>query len=88
KGDIFKQGSPIPQSSFSTTLNHLFNPAYQPFDYDDVNLDYEAATYYTNVGKISLAEKRVNQYLAANPDNQEAIELRNHLMQLKSSIKK
>jgi hypothetical protein len=88
KGDIFKQGSPIPQSSFSTTLNHLFNPAYQPFDYDDVNLDYEAATYYTNVGKISLAEKRVNQYLAANPENQEAIELRNHLMQLKSSIKK
>jgi hypothetical protein len=85
-GDFFAACKPIRQSTFAATVSTIFNPFYKPFDYDAVNYDYEAAAFYINVGKISLAEKRINQFLQVNPQNEAANELKGQIMQLKSQV--
>lgn len=87
-GDFFQSGKAIPTSAFSNILNHIANPWYECFDYEQLNTDYEAAAYYTLVGKISLAEKRINQYLYVFPDNENALQLKNQILNLKSQIKR
>ena len=87
-GDFFQSGKAIPTSNFATALNHIANPLYESFDYEQLNTDYEAAAYYTLVGKISLAEKRINQYLYAFPENENALQLKNQIINLKTKIKR
>lgn len=88
QNDFFSNCVPVSHSIFSNFVNKLFNPMYEPFDYDNANFDLEAASFYTMVGKITFAEKRVNQFLIAYPQNQDAITLKNSIMNLKSKIKK
>ncbi len=87
-GDIFRPCYTVSNHIFADIVNKVFNPLYQSYDYDHANYDFEAASYYTNVGKISLAEKRINQYLYMNPANQDAINLKNQVLNLKSKINK
>lgn len=83
-GDFFQANTAVQSSKFSEAINTIFNPNYSPFQYELYNNDLEAATYYTTVGKISLAEKRINQFLYANPNNEDAINLKNQIFNLKS----
>lgn len=87
-GDFFSNCIPVAQGNFSFFVNRLFNPLYKPHDYDNANFDFEAATYYTMVGKISFAEKRINQFLFAYPQNENAIALKNTILNLKSKIER
>ncbi|MCC7029720.1 MAG: hypothetical protein IT257_05385 [Chitinophagaceae bacterium] len=88
QGDFFQTCKPIPSTAFASAVTKVFNPFYQPYDYDAVNYDYEAASFYTNAGKISLAEKRINQFLTVHPQSESAIELKSQIMTLKSQLKK
>lgn len=85
--DFFSNCNSITQNNFSIFINKLFNPMYEPYDYDNANFDLEAASFYTMVGKITFAEKRINQYLIAYPQNLDAIALKNTILDLKTRIK-
>ncbi len=87
-GDLFEASRPIPTSGFANALNHLANPFYESFDYEHLNTDYEAAAYYALVGKVSLAAKRIDQYLYVYPQDKRAIQLKNQIMNLKTQIKR
>lgn len=87
KGDIFAMPTKVPTHTLAMSVNKIFNPFYSSFDYDQVNIDFEAAQFYTIVGKISLAEKRINNYLYVNPTNEHAIALKNRILNLKNNIK-
>jgi hypothetical protein len=46
-----------------------------------------AAEYYFSVGKLELAQTRLNKYLLENPNDNSAIELRNNFIQVSRTIK-
>ncbi len=88
QGDIFRNCNPLPHSGLAEVINTIFNPAYHYFDYDKMNVDLEAAQFYTTVGKISLAEKRINQFLMVNPTDETAQLLKSRIQSLKSQMRK
>ena len=87
RDDIFTPCKPIESSAFAITLSTLFKPTYTTYDYDALNTDFEAAAYYLTVFQPSKAEKRINQYLALYPDNTQAQNIKNQIIDLKSRNK-
>lgn len=86
RGDIFAPPQAVESSPLSTVVNHVFNPAYRPFDYKSLSVDFEAAEFYYTVGLVSAAEKRINSYLSYAPDNANALQLKQEILQLKSKL--
>jgi hypothetical protein len=71
----------------SNLVNFIFNPFFKPGYYTDLDVNLYAAEYYFSVGKLELAQTRLNKYLLENPNDNSAIELRNNFIQVSRTIK-
>jgi hypothetical protein len=69
RDDIFSRCKPVLAGKMAQTINYIFNPLYEPFDYENLNQDYFAADYYFTVGRLQLASFRIRKYLLEHPDD-------------------
>ncbi len=79
QGDHFRQPASRQTSTLATAINTVFNPFFEPKDYEALDVGLQAASYYQMVGEPSLAQKRLNLYLYHNPNDATAIELQKSL---------
>ncbi|MCX6292360.1 MAG: hypothetical protein NT126_11450 [Bacteroidetes bacterium] len=75
RSDIFSSSSPLPVSKFSLTFNRILNPFYSPFNYDHVNYDGIAASYYISVLHYDIAEQRALRILENKDERYKGMEL-------------
>ena len=68
-------------------VSTLFNPFYKSFPYETLNVDLEAARYYLTVGRVILAENRLQHFLIEHPENIESIAIQQEIKQIKSRLK-
>ncbi len=79
QGDHFHNMKSRPTSIWAVSLSTLLNPLYQEPNYEDYNVDKQAAAYYKSVGEISLARRRINSYLYNHSNDESALELQKSL---------
>ncbi|MBL7765345.1 MAG: hypothetical protein JNJ58_04585 [Chitinophagaceae bacterium] len=84
--DIFQQPKAIESSSLALFINQLTNPFYRSYPYDELNIDMTAAEYYFNVGRLSLAEKRIDRLLSMNPEHQNGLALKQKIKEIKAKM--
>lgn len=78
-GDHFQNLKSWETTTSATLMSKIFNPFYSEPDYESVDVNYEAASYYKSVGVLSLARKRVNLFLYNHPNDKRALELQKSL---------
>jgi tetratricopeptide (TPR) repeat protein len=63
--DIFSRCGPVRPGIFATAINKILNPFYSSFNYEEVENDYIAATYYLNVNRYDLVKKRAESLISS-----------------------
>lgn len=86
-GDIFATPQAVENGIMAKLVSTLFNPFYKSFPYETLNVDLEAARYYLTVGRVILAENRLQHFLIEHPENIESIAIQQEIKQIKSRLK-
>jgi tetratricopeptide (TPR) repeat protein len=72
---VFIPSSPVKSSALSNVVNKVFNPLYKPFNYTEMNYDYMAASYFSNIGNLNEAEKYALKAAANQVENYKGTEV-------------
>lgn len=71
----FTPSVPVQTSALSAVVNKVFNPLYEPYEYNEMNYDYIAASYYSNTGNLKEAEQYALKAAASKTENYKATEI-------------
>lgn len=85
-GDVFSAPQAVETGNLANLVATLFNPFYQSFPYESLNVDLEAARYYLTVGRVILAENRLKHFLSEHSENSESIAIQKEITQIKSKM--
>ncbi len=65
----------VQTSGLSAVVNKVFNPLYEPYEYNQMNYDYIAASYYSNTGNLKEAEQYALKAAASKTENYKGTEI-------------
>nr|MBK9651164.1 hypothetical protein [Bacteroidota bacterium] len=71
RADIFNYCTDVKQNALSKFINLALNPLYSSNTFQNSNSELIAAQYYINVGRIDLAEQRIQKALVKYPDEKD-----------------
>jgi tetratricopeptide (TPR) repeat protein len=71
----FTASAPVQTSALSSGVNKVFNPWYEPYEYNQMNYDYIAASYYSSTGNLKEAERYALKAASNKPENYKGTEV-------------
>lgn len=71
----FTTSVPVQTSILSKVINKLFNPLYESYQYNEMNYDYIAASYFSNSGNLIEAEQYALKAASNKTENYKGTEI-------------
>jgi tetratricopeptide (TPR) repeat protein len=71
----FTASAPVQTSALTAVVDKVFNPWYEPYDYNQMNYDYIAASYYSNTGNLKEAEQYALKAASNKTENYKGTEV-------------